>query len=394
MRHVAMLIPTLDQLGGAERQVMLLAKGMVRRSWRVSVVTLAGTGGERAEELRQAGIEFVSLEMRKGVVDARGWMRLLRWQGKQQPDVVHAHLPHAVWMARWARVLMPVRVVVDTIHTSSTGKIGRKLGYRWSHWLTDQVTAVSEDVASAYRDAGMVGAHKLIVVPNGVEMRELKADVKVQKKIWSHLRLKDEFLWLTVGRLEPVKDHATLLRAFKLLPICAQLAIAGRGSLEAELKSLAGALGISERVHFLGFVQNTRDWMQAADGHVLTSRWEGLPMGVLEASACGLPTVATNVPGTREVVKHGQTGLLAKAGDAGSVASALLKVMGMSAAKRAALGDRARLEALERFDMHHVLGRWERLYEALLKGSPEPKRHGHRLRSGMVAGFEGEGNVE
>src|ERR1019366_8089407 len=140
MRHVAFLIPTLDQIGGAERQVILLAKGFVLRNWRVSVVALAGTGGAAANEVTAAGAAFHSLAMRKGLADPRGWLRLRRWLRQQAPDVVHAHLPHAAWLARWSRLATPVRVIVDSIHSSGTGGLARKLGYRASARMTDEIT--------------------------------------------------------------------------------------------------------------------------------------------------------------------------------------------------------------------------------------------------------------
>ena len=132
MSHVALIIPGLDRIGGAERQVILLAKGLRRRGWKVSVVALSGSGGDAAAELTAAGVEFVGLRMRKGLADPRGWFRFHRWIRRYSPDVVHAHLPHAAWFARWSRLAAPVRVVVDTVHSYSTGGIGRKLGYRWS----------------------------------------------------------------------------------------------------------------------------------------------------------------------------------------------------------------------------------------------------------------------
>jgi len=79
LNHVALLIPGLDRIGGAERQLMLLAKGLRGRGWRVSVVALSGTGGDAAAELAGAGIAFLSLEMRKGLADPRGWLRFHRW---------------------------------------------------------------------------------------------------------------------------------------------------------------------------------------------------------------------------------------------------------------------------------------------------------------------------
>ena len=124
MSHVALLIPGLDRIGGAERQVVLIAKGLLGRGWRVSVVALSGSGGQAAAELTAAGAGFLSLEMRKGLADPRGWIRFNRWLRQEKPDVVHAHLPHAAWLARWSRLGAHVPAMVDTLHSSSTGKLG------------------------------------------------------------------------------------------------------------------------------------------------------------------------------------------------------------------------------------------------------------------------------
>src|SRR5579871_6014220 len=150
MSHLALIVPTLDRLGGAERQVLLLAFGFRKRGWRVSVVALSGNGGGAARKLVAAGVGFQSLEMRKGLADLRGWLRMRRWLQEHAPDVVHAHLPHAAWPARWSRLGTPVPVVIDSIHTSNTGTWGRRMGYRLSNWLPTRVSAVSAGTAQAW----------------------------------------------------------------------------------------------------------------------------------------------------------------------------------------------------------------------------------------------------
>ncbi len=102
-----------------------------------------------------------------------------------------------------------------------------------------------------------------------------------------------------------------MLNAFAGLPGAARLVVAGGGPQEAALHRLAESLGIAPRVRLLAFEPNVRRWMQAADGFVLSSLWEGLPVSLLEAGACGLPCVATAVAGSQEVVMDGATGYLA-----------------------------------------------------------------------------------
>jgi len=366
MNHIALLIPGLDRIGGAEQQLILLAKGLRRRGWKVSVVALSGTGGDAAAELIAAGIAFLSLGMRKGLADPRGWIRFHHWLKQQAPDVIHAHLPHAAWLARWSRLAAPIPVLVDTLHSSSTGTLARCLGYRWSNWLPDRVTAVSQAVADTHLSASMVTADKLTVLPNGVDAEAWRPDVAVRIATRRGLGLEKEFLWLAAGRLEPVKDYPSLLRAFARAPNSARLVIAGRGPLQDELARMAQALGLENRVLFLGFQTDIRRWMQAADGFVLASRWEGLPMGLLEAAACALPTIATDVAGTREVIVDGQTDWLVPAGDASALGDAMNRMMQTPSEERRAIGERARQQVIERFSLEAVLDQWETLYLNLL----------------------------
>jgi len=379
MSRIAFLIPGLDRIGGAERQLILLAKGLTRRRWQVNVVALTGDGGSAASELIAAGVGFVTLQMRKGLADPRGWLRLHQWLKRESPDVVHAHLPHAAWLARWSRLAVPVRVVVDRLHSSSTGTLGRRLGYRFSNWLADTVTAVSRAVAEAHLAAHMASAAKLIVLPNGVDVAAWHPDPEGRAALRHELDIEDEFLWLAAGRLEPVKDYPSLLRAFAQLPDQPRLVIAGSGPLQGDLHHLATQLELADRVQFLGFEPELRPWMQAADGLVLSSLWEGLPMAVLEAAACALPATATDVPGTCEVIVDRQTGFLARAGSIHALQDAMARLMSLPFEERAAMGQCARIRVIEQFSLEAALDRWEALYARLLQQNPKPRRWGRKV---------------
>ncbi|HEY1804710.1 MAG TPA: glycosyltransferase [Terracidiphilus sp.] len=374
MSHAAIAIPGLNRIGGAERQAMLLAKGLRCRGWRVSMVALYGDGGAAATELRECGVAFTSLGMRKGLADPRGWIRFHRWLKREQPDVLHAHLPHAAWLCRWSRLVASVPVVIDTLHSSSTGTRGRRAGYALSRWMPDHVTAVSRATAAAHLAARMVREDRLSIVGNGVEIEAWAPDLQARNAARRELGLTDEFLWMIVGRLEPVKDYPTLLRAMVRTPENARLLILGAGPLETELVKLAGQFGLEKRVRFLGFEPNVAHWMQAADGFVLSSRYEGLPMVLLEAGACGVPAVATDVPGTREVVVDGVNGWLARAANPDSLYKAMTKLMHMPLEARYAMGECARRRVMLEFSLEVVLNQWERLYEALLNRKGVAKR--------------------
>jgi glycosyltransferase involved in cell wall biosynthesis len=374
MSHVAYLVPTLDRLAGAERQMLSLAEGFRNRDWRVSVVTLSGNGNAARAGLEARGVSFLSLGMRHGLAHPRGWMRFHRWLRRETPDVVHAHLPHAAWMARWSRLLTPMPVLIDTIHTSDTGGLGRRLGYRLSGGLSDRCSAVSEGVADAWRSAHMVPEERLNLIPNGVDVDRWRPDPAGRNDRRRRMGLGEEFVWFTAGRLDPVKDYPTLLRAMMKVSGAARLIIAGTGPQEGSLRRLAIELGIESRVQFLGFQPDVLPWMQAADAFILASRWEGLPMTLLEAGACALPAVATNVPGSREIVLDGDTGFLVPARDAAALATVMHRMTCLHADARSAMGQNARRHIVARYSLARVLDSWEAMYRNLLDRHPRPAR--------------------
>jgi glycosyltransferase involved in cell wall biosynthesis len=222
----------------------------------------------------------------------------------------------------------------------------------------------------------MTSADKLAVLPNGVDVEVWRPDSAVRTAMRRELGLEDEFLWFAAGRLDAVKDYPALLSAMVHVPKTARLVIAGSGSLQSELQRLSTRLGLDGRVRFLGFEPDVRRWMRAADGFVLSSLREGLPMGLLEASACALPAVATDVPGTREVIVDGKTGRLALAGDAAALGEAMTRMMRTPPEERRTMGERARQHVMDRFSLKAVLDLWESQYGELLKRNPKPIRYG------------------
>ncbi len=137
-------------------------------------------------------------------------------------------------------------------------------------------------------------------------------------------------LILSVGRLEPQKDLATLLKAFaELIKLqSSRLIILGQGPEEHNLKKISNNLGIKSFVDFVGFQLNPFSWMAKADVFVLSSLFEGLPNALIEAMACGTPVVSTNChSGPREILKGGKLGKLVPVGDYKELASAVMETL-------------------------------------------------------------------
>lgn len=357
---------TATGVGGAERQVYELAATFRARGWRVAVVSLLPMH-EQFRPLQDAGIRLESLGMRKGVPDPRALGRLARLLRRWRPDVVHAHMVHANLLARLARMLTPVPRLISTMHNQDEGAQWRYYAYR----LTDRLADVTTNVSQVALDEGLrrhaVPLSKARLVRNGIDANGFAPVPAVRSEARASLGLEDAFVWLTAGRLTEAKRHVDLLAATQLLRRSApgmRVLIAGDGPLRDELQDRIAGMGLGSTVSLLGLRTDLPALMQAADGFVMSSAWEGLPMVMLEASASALPIVATDVGGSREIVEDGVTGYLTRPLHADDMAEAMHRLMKLTLDERRKMGDSGRRRIMRRFDMAQVADEWERLYAA------------------------------
>ena len=315
--------------------------------------------------LQDEGVRLASLDMAKGVPDPRALAWLARLLRRWRPDVVHAHMVHANLLARLCRPLAPVPRLISTMHSDDEGPQWRYYAYRLTDRLSDVTTAVSQSALEEAVRRHAVTVNRIRVVPNGIVSRRFARDRLIRGGTRSSLELGEGFVWLSVGRLADVKRHTDLLAALRIVQERTpnvRLLIAGDGPLRAALEHEIQHTGIDSNVSILGERDDVPALMQAADGFVMSSAWEGLPMVLLEASASSLPIVATDVGGSRDVVADAETGFLTPALQPEPLAEAMLRVMDLAQIERHAMGDRARQRVVERFDMEHVANDWEALY--------------------------------
>jgi glycosyltransferase involved in cell wall biosynthesis len=181
-----------------------------------------------------------------------------------------------------------------------------------------------------------------------------------------------EFVWLAAGRFVAAKDYPNLLRAFALLCASrsdARLWVAGEtvGTEFDRVNRLAAELGVRSQLRWLGLRRDMPALLDAADGFVLGSAWEGMPLVVGEAMAMEKPVVVTDVGGVRELV--GDCGLIVPSKAPSALAGAMLRLMRMPREDRHALGCAARERIIARFSMEARADEWEALYRRLLKPS-------------------------
>ena len=364
-----MFLSTTMGMGGADQQLLTIVGGLRARGHEVMIVSLTPLG-PMGLEARQQGIPTETLGMRRGVADPRGLVRLARLVRTWRPDVLHSHMVHANLMARAVRLIAPVPVLVSTIHSIKDGGWLLMAGYRLTNGLVDQMTIVSQAAADRFIAERIIPADLLKVFPNAVDTDRFRnVPSGTRASVRQSLGIEDQFVWLAVGRFEVAKDYPNMLRAFATVharhPDC-QLLIVGRGSLQPETEALAASLGLADRVRFAGVRRDVPEVMSAADGYVMSSEREGMPIVLLEAASAGLPIVATRVGGNAEVVRDQESGFVVPPRDAEALGAAMLRLMELPAAERRALGDRGSEHVRTQYGLSRSLDRWEELYREVL----------------------------
>jgi len=368
-KSIIFVVNTLTH-GGAEIQVSRLAIGMRRRGWRVSVVAMVQPRALE-DQLRAADVEVACLGMRPGVPNPVAILRLSRFIRARSPRVVHSHILHANLLSRVSRLTARMPVLVCTAHSLKEGSRLHELGYRYTDRWADLTTNVSQAAVDRYVAEGLAPAHRIRFVPNGVDLRQFHHDGADRDRLRRELGVEGKFVWLAVARLEASKDYPNLLRAFSRAVSAKPAAdpvllLVGRGKLEATLRHLTETLGLSDRVRFMGVRDDVPSLMSAADAQVLSSSVEGMPLVLQEASATGLPVVATDVGGNNEVILDKISGLIVPPNNSHALAEAMQQMMAMTPQQRTEMGRAGRNHVQSQYDIEGVLDRWENIYEELL----------------------------
>ena len=362
-----LLLSTSLGMGGADRQILYLARALLEHNYEVRLVSMTPLEEMGRQALAQ-GLPITSLDMTRGRADWQAFQRLVRLLREWQPHLLTSFMYHANMLGRLAGKWTGVPLIVTSIRSERTGNASRDWLMRVSNWMDHCSTTNSQEVANSLRQRGLLSAGKLRVIPNGVDVAALTAPAGEGSRIRRELGITPtEFVWLAVGRLLPQKDYATLLEAFQpLAPAPARLLIAGRGPLLDELQERAQRLGIASQVSFLGVREDIAALLAAADGFVLSSAWEGMPNVVMEALAAARPVVATRVGGVPELVETGKSGVLVQPRDPTALSQAMGQLMTLPVEQRRQMGLSGRNHVAAHFGLEAMADRWMTLYRQLL----------------------------
>ena len=371
-RRVLILIKGLTP-GGAERLLLDMLDSADRQRYEYEVAYVLEAADELAPELVASGRTVHPLRA-KHDWDLRWLTRLRRLLVQGHYDVVHAHLPYAATMGRLVAATLPARSRPKLVYTEHSmwdkmAVLVRILN-RSSLSLNDELIVVSEAARQVLPRRFRKRAH---VVIHGVRLPDVTTIVATRDRIRASIRSElavpnTDLLVLTIANLRPEKGYEVLLAAARQLAdsgVPVQFAAAGLGPLEAHVHAEVDRLRLGGRFRLLGYRTDVLELLAAADIFVLPSHHEGLPVVLMEATAVGVPIVASAVGEIPRLLTDGKSGLLVAPGQPAELTGAITRLVDHPDLRRQ-LAEGA-TEVSQQFDVDSATRQVEDIYDAVLE---------------------------
>lgn len=369
--RVLHVIPQLG-LGGTEKGVLKVIAGLGSDKYEHRICAVRGIDAGFASGELSCGNAY-SADSGKPGFQFPLW-RLKKFMQEFRPHVMHSRNFGALEAIPAAR-LAHVPVAIHSEHGYELEIMGglplrRQMLCRVFYQMADAVFTVTKDLRTYHAAQTRLSPERFQVLYNGVDTVKFSPDRELAVQIRSTLGVPPGRLLIgSVGRLVPIKDHKTLLRAAEVLVQQGKdvhVLIAGAGPELANLKSFADASSsLAGRVLFTGAANNVPELLHAMDAFVLPSICEGMSNTILEAMSCGVPVIVTRTGGNPELIEEGCSGYLFAPGDAPAL-SRLLSQIAEHPAEARELGAAARLRAVEEFSISGMIGKYHRMYQDLL----------------------------
>lgn len=374
MKKILFFIRSLNA-GGAERQLVVTAKGLAERGHQVTVLTFY-SDGFYVDELADTKVQLLSLH-KKGRWDLFVFsFRLLRVLRQQSPNVIYSFLGTANILAVIMKLFIPSMCVVWGVRASDMDLKKYNWMFRWSYWVECRLARFSDSiVANSHAGLQYAVAHgfpekKLMVIPNGIDTDHFRPDKLAGERLRKEWGIaENEFLIGLVGRIDPMKDHTTFLEAAVLLKrqnLQVRFVCVGTGAVEYEktMHQLATKLGLDDVLTWAGRHANMVAVYNAFDIVSSSSSYgEGFPNVIGEAMACGVPCVVTDVGDSAMIV--GDTARIVVAGDPEMLARAICNTLQRKSEVNWTKVSRTRIE--ERFSLRRLVGLTEQEIESVRK---------------------------
>ncbi len=372
------LISSLN-VGGAQLMLSQLVSRLNHRQLKQVVVSLIEVGPV-GETIRALGVPVYSLGMQRGRPSPEGFGRLVRLLRRERPAILQTWLYHAdllgLFVARWAQT----PVVVWNVRASNMDMQQYRRLSGWTVKACARLSAlpravvVNSEAGRAFHTRIGYRPRQWVVIPNGIDLQQFRPAPAARAEVRGELGLPPEAALIgLVARFDPMKDHATFLRAARELVHAgstAHFVLVGEGATpdNAALAELVAQEGLEGRAHLLGRRTDIPRLTAAFDIASSSSYGEGFPNVIGEAMACGVPCVATDVGDTAQIV--GETGVIVPPRDPAALAEGWRRTIEMGAEQRQRLGLAARARIQQHYSLESMVRHYEELYLSLVERNP------------------------
>jgi glycosyltransferase involved in cell wall biosynthesis len=355
-------------LYGAERWILALVNNINRDEIDPEVAVILDDPALSADLCRQAG----KIGVRTAIFEAHGkfnWSAVKQIRShivKNDIDVLHTHGYKTDVIGIFAARRTNCKLITTPHGWSADAgfklKIYESLD-RGAFYFFDEVVPLSEDMYNRLKTIPFL-RRKLRLIPNGVDLSEIDQAGEIAGEILEW-KAKGNFVIGYIGQLIPRKGVDVLLSALEKMESDKwRLAIVGDGDSRQDLSRLVRESGLEDRVRFFGFRSDRLSFLRGFDAFVLPSHLEGVPRCLMEAMACRIPVVVSDIPGCRDLVRDGQSGLLFKPGDAHALRVSVAEVM-RDSLLRERLASNARRTIEEEWSATALARRYSQLYREL-----------------------------
>lgn len=351
--------------GGQEQRIILECRKAMERGHEVLIACQPGSG--ILARAREAGIPTATVVMRSGF-DLRAILELVRLIRSRRIDVVNTHSGKDTWLGSMAARLAGARLLVRTRHLSiplSTSP------FNFVHRMADGIVTTGEAIRQELITRNRLPAERILSIATGVSIQRFDPHSIDAAEVRRELGLPNDAQVVTmVAVLRSMKRHDLFVEAARLLSgrfPAARFLIVGEGPAREWVEGLVRDAGLQGLITMTGYRQDIERILAASDVVALTSdRFEGVPQSLSQAMSMGLPVVAAPVGSIAELVRDGETGLMATCGDAASFVDAIGRLLDDPALRRR-IGEAARRHILESYTDDSMIDRTIAFYDQLLQ---------------------------
>ncbi len=377
--------------GGAERFLIDLIKNTDREKYEISVLCVI-EGGPLVKELELNGVKVFIIGKKTKLGISTIW-KIYKYLKKKKIQIVHTHLFAGDTWGRIAAVLARTPIIISTEHSINFNEgIIKRLVKKFLSHFTDKIIAISQTVKENSQRRDWINPEKIEVIYNGINLEKFS---KLDSRFHGNDKEKngDDITLGFVGRLEKEKGAKYLIETMGLIEknekghpefisgskniftnkkednrfrnkfgmTKLKLKILGDGTQRKNLEIMSDQFGLKDKIKFLGFKNNPSEFYQEIDILIIPSLWEGLSIVALEAMAFGVPIIASNSGGLKEIIEDGKTGILFEPENSKDLTEKILWAIG-NPDKMNSMVKKAKIK-VENFDIKKKAKKYERIYE-------------------------------